>query len=103
MLADGLLTREVDVMGRRCSELLGPGDVDAAVELGRGGLPRPGEVGWKVLEPTRLAVLDANAIARIAPWPPLGVELFSRGIRRAHTLAVALAIATISASTSACC
>jgi CRP-like cAMP-binding protein len=93
MLADGLLTREVDVMGRRCSELLGPGDVDAAVELGRGGLPRPGEVGWKVLEPTRLAVLDANAIARIAPWPPLGVELFSRGIRRAHTLAVALAIA----------
>lgn len=27
LLVDGLLTREVDVMGRRCCELLGPGDV----------------------------------------------------------------------------
>jgi CRP-like cAMP-binding protein len=30
---------------------------------------------------------------RISPWPQLGVELFSRGLRRAHHLAVALAIA----------
>jgi hypothetical protein len=93
MLADGLLTREVDVMGRRCSELLGPGDVMRPWNWDEEGSHVQAEVGWKVLEPTRLAVLDANAIARIAPWPPLGVELFSRGIRRAHTLAVALAIA----------
>ncbi len=30
---------------------------------------------------------------RINPWPQLGVELFNRGTRRAHHLAVALAIA----------
>jgi CRP-like cAMP-binding protein len=51
------------------------------------------EVGWIVLEPTRLAVLDHGLVRRMAPWPQLGVELFNRGTRRAHHLAVALAIA----------
>jgi len=46
-----------------------------------------------VLEPTRLAVLDHGLVIRMNPWPQLGVELFARGTRRAHHLAVALAIA----------
>jgi len=50
-------------------------------------------VGWMVLEPTRLAVLDHGLVVRIVPWPQLGLELFNRGTRRAHHLAVALAIA----------
>jgi CRP/FNR family cyclic AMP-dependent transcriptional regulator len=50
------------------------------------------EIGWEVLEPARLAVLDHALVQRVAPYPQLGVELFSRGIRRAHALAVALAI-----------
>jgi CRP-like cAMP-binding protein len=45
-----------------------------------------------VLEPTRLAVLDHGLVTRIAAWPQIGVELFARGTRRAHSLAVALAI-----------
>ena len=51
------------------------------------------EVGWEVLEPSRLAVLDHGLVRRIVPWPQLGLELFNRGTRRAHHLAVALAIA----------
>jgi len=51
------------------------------------------EVGWSVLEDTRLAVLDHQFVLRIVPWPQLGLELFNRGTRRAHHLAVALAIA----------
>ncbi len=50
------------------------------------------EVGWVVLEPTRMAVLDHELVLRMNPWPQLGLELFSRGTRRAHSLAVALAI-----------
>ena len=50
------------------------------------------EVGWTVLDPSRLAVLDHRLVLRINPWPQLGVELFNRGTRRAHHLAVALAI-----------
>jgi len=50
------------------------------------------EVGWQVLEETSMAVLDHGLVERIMPWPALGVELFNRGTRRAHHLAVALAI-----------
>jgi CRP-like cAMP-binding protein len=46
-----------------------------------------------VLEPTRLAVLDHRLVLRMNPWPALGLELFARGTRRAHGLAVSLAIA----------
>lgn len=46
-----------------------------------------------MLEPTRMAVLDHGLVVRMAPWPQLGLELFARGTRRAHALAVALAIA----------
>jgi CRP/FNR family transcriptional regulator, cyclic AMP receptor protein len=51
------------------------------------------EIGWTALEPTRLAVLDHELVLRMVPWPQLGLELFNRGTRRAHHLAVALAIA----------
>jgi len=93
LVVDGLLSREVDVLGRCCVELIGPGDVLRPWRWDEGGLHVRAEVGWQVLEPTRLAVLDHGLVTRMVPWPELGVELFSRGIRRAHQLAVALAIA----------
>ena len=55
-----------------------------------------------MLEPTRLAVLDHRLVVRMTPWPQLGLELFNRGTRRAHHLAVALAIATMSGSRPPC-
>jgi hypothetical protein len=93
LLVEGLMTREVDVLGRRCVELLGPCDVMRPWSWDDEGSHVQAEVGWSVLEPTRLAVLDHGLVARIVPWPQLGVELFNRGTRRAHHLAVALAIA----------
>ena len=93
LVVGGLLTREVDVLGRRCVELIGPGDVLRPWRWDDNGSHVRAEVGWTVLEPTRLAVLDHGLVSRMVPWPELGVELFSRGIRRAHQLAVALAIA----------
>ncbi|WCB93700.1 hypothetical protein DSM104299_02416 [Baekduia alba] len=92
LIFEGLLTREVEVLGRRCCELLGPGDVIRPWQWDPEGSHVQAEIGWEVLEPTRLAVLDASLIQRVAPYPQVGVELFSRGIRRAHALAVALAI-----------
>jgi CRP/FNR family transcriptional regulator, cyclic AMP receptor protein len=93
LVADGLLSREVNVLGRRCVELIGPGDVLRPWSWDEEGSHVQAEVGWTVLEPTELAVLDHGLVQRIAPWPQLGVELFARGTRRAHHLAVALAIA----------
>jgi len=93
LVIDGLLSRDVEVMGRRCVELIGPGDVMRPWQWDAEGSHVRAEVGWAALEPTRLAVLDHGLVTRLSPWPQLGVELFSRGIRRAHALAVALAIA----------
>jgi len=93
LIVDGLLCREVEVMKRRCVELLGQGDVMRPWQWDLEGSHVQAEVGWRVLEPSRLAVLDHGLVTRIAPWPELGVELFNRGIRRAHALAVSLAIA----------
>jgi len=93
IIVDGLLSRTVDVLGRRCVELIGPGDVMRPWQWDDEGSHVRAEVGWSVLEPTRLAVLDHALVVRIVPWPQLGVELFNRGTRRAHHLAVALAIA----------
>ena len=92
LIADGLMAREVDVMGRRCCELLGHGDVLRPWSWDAEGSHVQAEVGWTVLEDTTLAVLDHGLVKRIVPWPTLGVELFNRGTRRAHHLAVALAI-----------
>jgi hypothetical protein len=93
LIIEGLLSRTVEVLGRRCCELLGHGDVMRPWRWDGEGSHVRAEIGWMVLEPTRLAVLDHGLVQRIAPWPELGVELFNRGTRRAHHLAVALAIA----------
>ncbi len=93
LIIDGLLSREVNVLDRTCVELLGMGDVLRPWHWDADGSHVHAEVGWTVLEPTRLAVLDHGLVTRMNPWPQLGVELFARGTRRAHALAVALAIA----------
>jgi CRP/FNR family cyclic AMP-dependent transcriptional regulator len=92
LIVDGLLTRDVQVLGRRCVELLGHGDVMRPWSWDGEGSHVHAEIGWTVLEPTDMAVLDQQLVSRIAPWPQLGVELFNRGTRRAHALAVSLAI-----------
>ena len=93
LIVDGLLSRTVDVLGRRCVELVGHGDVMRPWRWDDEGSHVQAEVGWAVLEPARLAVLDHKLVQRMVPWPQIGLELFSRGTRRAHHLAVALAIA----------
>jgi CRP/FNR family transcriptional regulator, cyclic AMP receptor protein len=92
LVIDGLLSREVEVLGRRAVELIGDADVLRPWGWDPTGVHVSAEVGWVVLEPTRMAVLDHQLVTQMNPWPQLGLELFSRGTRRAHGLAVALAI-----------
>lgn len=92
LVIEGLLSREVDVLGRRAVELIGEADVLRPWGWDPEGSHVKAEVGWMVLEPTRMAVLDHRLVVRMNPWPQLGLELFARGTRRAHSLAIALAI-----------
>lgn len=89
---DGVLTRGVMIQGRRSAELLGPGDVlrpaasddiDSSVDF---------DVSWEMLEYTRLALLDRDFAAAVAPWPELTAAVMDRIMRRAHAAAFHLAV-----------
>jgi CRP/FNR family cyclic AMP-dependent transcriptional regulator len=89
---NGLLSRGVIIQGRRSAELLGPGDIlrpaaseelDSSVDF---------EVQWDVLEPARIALLDSEFAAAVAPWPELAGAVMDRIMRRAHALAFHLAV-----------
>jgi CRP/FNR family cyclic AMP-dependent transcriptional regulator len=90
---DGLLLRRVRVGGRHAAELLGPGDLlrpwqhdpaTATLEL---------EWTWRVVAPTRMAVLDPRWTLRAAAWPQLGAELAGRALARSLRLVIGAAIA----------
>ena len=88
----GFLTRE-NVLGRdTIAELLGPGDLlrpwDRDSEY---GMPEV-HVSWTVLEPTRLALLDAEFAKRVAPWPELVAALVGRLGERARWLGLRIGI-----------
>src|SRR3954451_300644 len=65
LVVDGMLARDVELGGRRCSELLGPGDLLRPWDFDEADMSIPSESAWSVLEPVRLAVLDGR-FARVA-------------------------------------
>jgi len=91
LVLDGLLFRRVGIDGRFGGELLGEGDV-----------LRPGydeqeaslafTTGWRVLETSRIAVLDARAAYRLARYPELTGALVARALERSRNFAVNMAI-----------
>ncbi|HEY2439335.1 MAG TPA: helix-turn-helix domain-containing protein [Solirubrobacteraceae bacterium] len=92
LVLDGLLLRRVGIDGRYGAELLGEGDLlrpwqrdDTTAALAR-------STGWRVLEPTRLAVLDEAVARRLAVYPKLIGRLVGRAIDRSRHLAVNMAI-----------
>ncbi|WP_147448045.1 Crp/Fnr family transcriptional regulator [Solirubrobacter pauli] len=93
LILDGLVVRHVYAGGMRSCELLGPGDV--LQPWSEGGEPGTVDVfgGWRVLEPTRIALLDAAFARRADRWPSITGELMRRSLARSQALAVLLALA----------
>ena len=93
LVLEGLLTRDVCVAESCSRELLGAGDVirpwDDESALGSFSA----QASWTVIEPTRLAVLDARFTKLLGRWPALAGEIISRVLRRSRWLAIRLAIA----------
>jgi CRP/FNR family cyclic AMP-dependent transcriptional regulator len=96
LLIDGMIARDVELGGRRCSELLGPGDLLRPWDYDEGEMTSvPAESAWTVLEPSRVAVLDAR-FARVAcRWPELVARLIGRSMRRSRWLAILLTISSM--------
>jgi CRP/FNR family cyclic AMP-dependent transcriptional regulator len=92
LVLEGLLLRRVGIDGRFGAELLGVGDLlrpwqgdDARATLSL-------TTGWKVLEPVRLALLDAAATRRFAEYPELTGRLVDRALERSRNLTINMAI-----------
>ena len=92
LVVDGLLLRRVGVGGRHAAELLGPGDLLRPWQLDAESTLEV-EWTWRVVAPTRIAVLDTRWTSRAAHWPQLGAELAGRAMSRALRLVTSMAIA----------
>ncbi len=89
LVVEGLLLREVRLLGTASAELLAHGDVlrpwDADGEL---NLPVPTEITWTALEPVSVAVLDSEFLRRAAAWPEVLSALARRAVIRAKSSAL---------------
>lgn len=92
LVLDGLLVRQLEVEGLRCCELLGPGDVLRPWDEDGGATSLDASACWRVLEPTRMALLDTAFARRASRWPSLTAELMHRTLARSRSLSVLLAL-----------
>lgn len=92
LILDGLVLRRVGVAGRFGAELLGEGDLLRPWQREDIGTSLPRTAGWRVLRPTRLALLDEEFAVCVAHYPELISTLLARAIRRSRHMAVTMAI-----------
>src|SRR4051812_17283059 len=95
LVFEGLMVRELTLGSSVSAELLGAGDVLVPYDADQVVPFVPSEMGWTVVEPVRIAWLDAPFAVAARRWPPLGIALLQRAQRRADRLAVTQAIAQI--------
>ncbi len=91
LVLGGFLVRRVGRAGRFGAELLGPGDLLRPWQTIGSAASVPFEPVWSVAAPTELAVLDADFVARAAPWPSIAVALVDRAMLRARHLSLTMA------------
>jgi CRP/FNR family transcriptional regulator, cyclic AMP receptor protein len=96
LMLDGLLARDVVLVGKTCTELLGEGDViQPWIPSTDDGLVRY-HVLWHVLARSRLAVLDDAFARSLAAWPQVMSMLLERAIRRTLRMSVHQALLQLS-------
>lgn len=95
LVLDGMLLRNVHVGRRPRSELIGRGDLARPWEHQGELASLPFGADWRVLERSRVAVLDARFLAIACRWPTVISALLGRSVRRSHGLALQLAITDV--------
>jgi CRP/FNR family transcriptional regulator, cyclic AMP receptor protein len=96
LMLDGLLARDVVLVGHTCTELLGEGDViQPWIPSTDDGLVRY-HVLWHVLAPSKLAVLDDGFARKLAEWPQVMSMLLERAIRRTLRMSIHQALLQLS-------
>jgi hypothetical protein len=95
LVLDGLLSRSVRLSETTAKQLIGRGDLvepaaapdaEALVEVA---------VGWEVLEPTTVALLDDRFAESVRPWPEVVSALFERLTAQSARIALHCAISQL--------
>ena len=92
LVLDGLLIRRVGIDQGFGAELLGEGDLLRPWQGADEPPTLPQTTGWRVLQSTRMAVLDEAFARRLARYPQLTGRLVGRALSRSRNLAVNMAI-----------
>lgn len=92
LVLEGLILRRVGVDDRFGAELLGEGDLLRPWQVDGPGGTLSRTTGWRVLEATRLAVLDERVAGTMAGYPQLTGALVGRALERSRSLVVNMAI-----------
>jgi CRP-like cAMP-binding protein len=92
LVVEGLMTRDVMLGETLATELVGRGDILRPADFDGQQAPVPFDVSWRVLEATRIAVLDRAFARVIGHWPEAFEVLMVSAIRRAQSLALTLAV-----------
>jgi hypothetical protein len=93
LVVEGFMVRCVELDGRHCPELVGPGDVLRPWEELEGSVAYG--TTWTALERTSLAVFDQPFTSIVSRWPSIVVQLLARTVERSRSLAFHLAIAHV--------
>ena len=92
LVLDGLLLRRVRLGHRFGVELLSTGDLLRPWQREDAVASVPRHLGWQVLEPCRLALLDIEFAQRTSSFPQIPAQLIARAISRSRHFAVNMAI-----------
>jgi CRP/FNR family transcriptional regulator, cyclic AMP receptor protein len=93
LLLDGLIVRRVGRTGRYGAELLGPGDLMRPWQHDGEDVTLPFDTRFRVIEHSRLALLDLRFAGRAALYPEVLSACVGRAMQRSRTLVVNMAIA----------
>jgi CRP/FNR family cyclic AMP-dependent transcriptional regulator len=91
LILDGLVACETCTGDRIAAELVGPGDLLQSPSLLTDDLLER-TCHWRALRPTRFALLDADFVDRVRPFPQVVCALLTRAYRRSAELDVLRAI-----------
>jgi CRP/FNR family transcriptional regulator, cyclic AMP receptor protein len=96
LVLGGLIVRQTIVGRHHTAELLGAGDLLRPWDQrGHDGAPVDLRDAWRILEPARLAILDARFTALAGRLPTVTAQLVSRTLRRSRSLGLMLALSAM--------
>jgi CRP/FNR family cyclic AMP-dependent transcriptional regulator len=94
LVVDGLVALRTSIAERATLELVGPGDLlQPWVQLGA-EIVVPAETGWRVIERSKLLLLDRAFAEAAADWPEITAALMYRLVLRNRRLCYQLAVNT---------